>query len=1033
MKSNSFLVLACLVAMPVFAQSLPDEINYAPYETRFEGLSRDTRNAEAKLGESRESLAQTRKFIAEMTSHIASLEANIRESENEIARLRREIPELEGQISYMQRERSRLEGEIRARQMEDSNLTYRHQEAVRTLRPLEDSLDRKERRLRELQNELSQYQRALDAAASRYNQTVNEANRIDRAFEQERNSQRQMEQELRTVESRISSMQAEMGRIQGAISSLESDANTLRSRLASLDPEVSRLQSELARLRAANAPAAEIQAVQRQISTVMSQRNTISNSIRNIESQINRERSRISTLNNQIEGIRRDQASLPGRIAQSESRQRQLESQRAGLEGQLHRYQREVEEARRNYEVRSRAVEGQRDEVRREEMQVNRQRQVVEDYVREINRVRGEINRLSSESQNLSRDIAEASEQVRANQVAIPQFEAQIREDQGEIRKGESELAEARTDEGAFENQVARDESKLAEVTRARDAAELEMNNRLSLYRHYENEALEIGSAQADTGIALGEKEGQRLSNVLSKSNGQSVGRELGVAEAKYWGSVRGEIQGYEEGYVLGLSSTPDRTRAVSEASSKAALDAELFAQTNFKPVFFEEHVQAQFKKPLSKLPLVMKALSSLQMNLIRERSLDRVDPLTSEEIARSAELQTPLDGNIAQFTKDVSVVEAKARRLGQAEVAFPRPTKIPFGTASCSKVYKGLAVFKAACEGSYKSTFTNNYVSAAQDSFGVSYPKQYQSELDAVNVSEREAKFHGELALASKVGHAEGLRVGKIEIYQTTYASTYKSVYETELVKARSKAKDDAAHELSTFLKNKPLLTLSESRLEAESFRGNEEVSFLGKLKNVGQVALTGPAMVRITEVVNGEKVKGEVVVNSAAPLAVTDVPALKVKVASTAKAGEKLIVRGTVDLPGDLYRPSRQEKFELTQVLSANPAYVSSLKYDNTPDIKGIFSRYIHFLDVKVQPTVDNVQEGYEVSLTALGETASTIELKEKELKTGSIALGSSKEVRFSYTFKDSAKDKTVNLEITTKYLGKVIKKETITLKPH
>ena len=1034
MKSNSVWVLACLVSMPVFAQSLPDEINYGPYQTRYQNLERDTRSAQAKLSGSQASLAETQKFISEMVSHLEELRTSIRQAESSIASLRAEIPVLEREISSLQSQRSQVESEIRVRQNEDSQLNYAYQNAQRDLNPLEDSLRRKEQRLRELQNELSQHQRVLDSAESRLRQTASEASRIDSAYTNEERSQRQMEQELRTADSRYNSLQGEISRVESTISSLRSQADSQRGQLSSLDGEAQRAQSELATLRSQNAPAPQIQAAQARVSQIMSQRNNISSAIRNTESQISREESKIGSIRSQMEGIRRDQQSLPGRIAQSQSRQRQLEAQRRQLQGELSRYQSEVQNASRNVEARRYAVDGQMQDVRREESNVARQRSIVEDYVRRINSVRSEINNLSARSRTLSSDIGTASAQINENRAAIPRLEQGIREDQAEIKSGESELAQARVDERNLISEVARDEAKLAETTRARDTAQGEMSSRLGLYRQYEAEAESIGVEQAGAGTQLGEKEGQRLAGVLSKQNGQSVGRELGASEAKHWGSVRGEIQGYELGYSEGTASSEDRTRAATEATSKATVDAELFAQTNFKPVFFEEHVQAEFKKPLGlKIASLQKSFQSIRMSFAAESSFAAVAPLTSAELSRSEELKTPLDGIISQSVKDVKAIEAKGLRLAKAEVAFETPTKIPFGTVSCARVYKGLAVFKATCEGAYKGAFTNNYIAGASDTFEESYPKQYRSEFDAAQVSEREAKFGGEFAQALKVGRAEGVRVGKIDIYERTYTETYKTVYDSELVKAKAKAKTDAANELVSFLKVKPLLTLSESKLEAENFRGSEEVTLSGKVKNVSSVALQGPVMVRLTEVVNGEKLTGEVVLNSAAALGVTQLPNLKVKILPTAKAGEKLIVRGVVDLPGDLYRPARQEKFELVQLLSANPAMTSGLKYDNTPSIKGVFSRYVHFLDVKIQPTVEDIPEGYQVSVKAVGDTTSVIEIKEGTLSSGAIAANASKDVRFSYTFKDAAKNKTVNLEIAISYQGKVIKSESIVLKPH
>ncbi len=663
---------------------------------------------------------------------------------------------------------------------------------------------------------------------------------------------------------------------------------------------------------------------------------------------------------------------------------------------------------------------------------VNRHRQLIENLDRQIDVTRRNISELTLRSRNLNAQIATASEQIRSHQSAIPRLEQSIRDDQNEIAEGERDLVRARNDERTHTAAVARDQAKLADVTRRRDAAQNEMDVRANLYNRYLSEAQSLGTSQSASGTTLGAKEGEKISALLSKQNGVSVGRELGVAEAKHWGSVRGEIQGYDRGYAEGLASAEDRARAISESNAKAAVDAELFAQRNFKPVFFEEFVQAEFKKPLPAKNLLSKSLKAFTVSLSAEAALEAVSPLSPNEIAQSESLKTPLDAGILQISKDVKTIAAKAQRLSDPNIAFQAPTQIPYGTANCSQVYKGLAVFKNACDSSYKGSFQNNFVTAAKGTFVQVYNAQFRSEFDAANLSQRESSYPGELTAASVIGRAEGLRIGKIEIFDTTYAANYKTAYASQLEIARAKAKSDAATELVGFLKVKPLLTLAGSELKAENFRGGEEVAILGKVKNVASVGLKGPVMVRITELVNAENVQGEAVLNEAGALALTDLPALKVKVLTSAKAGETMIVRGVVDLPGDLYKPARQEKFELTQVLSANPAHDLGLNYNKTPDIKGVFNRYIHKLTVSLKPKFEDIREGYKLTLTPVGETAALVEVKEGPLNTGAIAVGANKEMRFSYVFKDAAKAKTITMELAISYAGKVIKKENVTVVP-
>jgi predicted nucleic acid-binding Zn-ribbon protein len=1032
MKSNSLLVLACLVSMPVFAQSLPDEINYGPYETRYNNLSRETAQAQTQLNQSRSSLAEAQRFIREMTSHIAELESNIDDSESEISRLRREIPELERQISNLRSQDSQVMSDLRTKQNEESNLTSRYQQAQRDLRPLEDQLARKQQRLREMQSEIAQLQRSENEAAQRLARAQSQAERIDREHVEARNNIAQMQSELRSIETRISQVQSQISGAESSLSTLNSNANTERAKLGALNGRVSEYEAEVSRLRSSSAPAEEIAQAERKLNAARGTRDNTANEIRNIEGQISRAEGQIRSLRSDIDSLRRDQQALPSRISQAESRMRQLESERAQAQAEISRYAPELQNLRRNIEVRVQQANAQQQDIRTDEQDVMRQRQFIENVGRQIETVRSEIANLNSRSRDLNQQIARASEQARADAAAIPRLEQSIRDDQAEIAEGQRDLGTARNDERTFTAAVQRDEAKLSQLTSQRDSAQGEFNQRIGLYNRYLDESESIGASQAGAGTTLGEKEGQRLSGVLSKQNGVAVGRELGTAEAKHWGSVRGEIQGYDLGYSEGIASQEDINRAISEASAKAAADAELYAQRNFKPVFFEEFVLAEFKKPLGTMSLTPKSLKGLNVSFSMEAAMETVSPLSPNEIARSEDLKTPLDASIIEASKSVKSIEGKVKRLADPEVAFETPTKIPTGTANCAQVYKGLAVFKAACEGSYKGTFANNYVNAARESFGGLYTSQFTSEFNSANVSQREASFSGELAAASKIGRAEGVRVGKIEIYNRTYSSTYKTAYDSELEKARAKAKVDAGNELSGFLKGHALLTVANTALSAENFRGGEEVILNGMVKNIGAVALNGPVLVRITEVVNAEKVTGEAVLNAAAPLSLTSLPQLKVKVAASAKAGDRMIVRGTVDLPGDMYKPARQEKFELNQILTANPAHDLNLNFNKTPDIKGVFRRNIHFFTVTVAPKVEDIKEGYQMTLTPVGEAASVMEMREGVLDTGAMKVGTSKDIRFSYVFKDAAKAKNLVLELAISYAGKVIKKESVTLVP-
>lgn len=1033
MKSKSnLLVLAFLLSSPVFAQTLPDEINYGPYQVRYQSLERETNAAAVVLAASRSSLADAQKFIREMTEHIRVLHSNIAEAESEIADLRRSIPELERQISNLRSEDSRVNQEIRGRQSDESQYVSRYQEAQRDLRPLEQLLARKEQRLRELQSELAQYERVERDAGNRLARAQTEASRLESQIANLRKEIREMQEELRNIDNRIAGAQSQISSLESTRGTLDANLNTERSKLQALSNRVTAAEAELAQLRASNAPADQIQAAERKVNAVRNARDNTAREIRQIESQIANTNSQITRLRSHIDDLRRTQTQLPSRISSAENRVRSLESERGQAINEVNRYSVELQAARRNVALREEQVAREQAEIRVDQQNVMRQRQLMENIARQIEAVRSEIASLQQRSRNLNAEISRASQTIRSHQARIPELESGIRNDQNEIAEGERDLIQARNDERTFTAKVAKDEATLNDLTNRRNTAGAEFNQRRSLYNRYLSEAEELGASQAGSGTTLGQKEGERLSSVLSKQNGSATGKEVGALEARHWGSVRGEVQGYHAGHAEGLASQEDISRATAEASLKAALDAELFAQRNFKPAFFEEFVQAEFKKPLP-VAKILNFVSRVQLAELVELDVRQtVLPPSSSELSESESLKTPLDASIIQVVKDLKQAEDRKERLGRAEVAFEAPVKIPFGTSDCTKVYKGLAVFKASCEGSYKGAFTNNFVEAARDTFSASYTGQFQSVFEEVNVAEREAHYKKELAAASVIGKAEGLRVGKIEIFQSTYENVYKIAYASELEKARAKAKVDAGAELASFLKVKPLLTVESTTLAAENFRGGEEVVLKGRVKNVSAVALSGPVVVRITSLQNAEKITGEAVLNAAGGMSLTALPELKVKVLPTTKAGEKIVVKGTVEMPGDLYKPARVETFELIQVLSANPANDLGMDYNKIPDIKGPFRRYIHFASVKISPTVEDIKDGYHVTLTPVAESSGLVDMQTAELSTGALAVGTQKELRFSYVFKDQAKGKQVTLELAVKYAGKVIRKELITVTP-
>lgn len=1038
MKSKNFLVLACLFSMPVMSQSLPDEINYTPYESRLRSIEQQVSSAEAQLSQTRSELAQTKKFIADMTTHISTLVEQIRVSEDKIQRLKAEIPELERSIISLQDARYRAETDLRSRQVQLSRLEAEHQDALRNLRPLEQQLERREQRLNELKVELAKFERVSKEIESNFNQTNVEAQKIDRLFEREREQQRVLENELKTSTAKISAFELEISQNETKVTNFNTDLDGEKKKFTALEKRVQDYAAELSTLQSNNAPAAEIEVVQRKLNAATTTRDNTANVIKKLEAEIAALVTKNDNLKKQLENFKQSVAVIPQKIERSKNQQRELSVKRDQVQLELDRLATDLKQARRNVETRSNAVESQKQEIRQVQIQVQRQQNFAENIAREANGVKNEIIDLNNHSRDLSYRIASASETVRNYQSEIPKTEQLVLGMREEISTGEGELQTAKNDEIQLTNQVSDEVNKLDQLVRTRSVAQSERDLRFNLYQKYLGEAEVLGNVQAQSGNQLGKIDGEKSAQALAIKNGVAVGKELGLVQAKFWGSIRGEILGYEAGYSDGINSAEDRTRAINEASRNAVSDAELHAQRNFKPQYFEEFVQEEFKKPLvaEKISFASFAMKEFNLNFATSSYLESdlgVTPVSTEELKHSESIKTPLDGSISDLARDVQQVKEKSKRFGKAETVFTTPATIPQGQMNCQQVYKGLSIFKSACEKSFKTAFNQNYIEALRNSFFDNYSINYERELTDADISQRELSYPSEYAGAFKIAKGEGVRVGKIDVYEQTYASTYKESYGSEIIKAKAKAKNDASREFIEFLKVSPLLTLTDSKLTAEYFRGNEEVIISGNVKNVGGGSLNSSVVIRVTEMLNASAIIGQATLNSAAPFSVTELPNLKVKVRSSAKGGDKLVIRGVIDLPADLYKQARQEKFELIQVLSTNPANEMKLAYDSTPDIKGLFRRNVHRMSVKIQPNVDDIQDGYKLTLKAVGDHSATVDQKQIEIKSGPIKAQFTKDLEFSYSFKDEAKGKTITLELAIDYLGKVIKKETITLLPH
>jgi septal ring factor EnvC (AmiA/AmiB activator) len=961
----------------------------------------------------------------ELNNHQSSIDGLRRDQQAFPARISR----LQSNIVQSERRVSSINSELSKEKQKLTALDGRVKEHERELAVLRSQRASPEQ-IRDAERKLNAVSRTRDNSGAEVGKLDKQISDVQKQISSDERSIVALRRDQQTIDTRISGHQTNASKLARELSSLNSSLAKEQQKLQGLNARVAENQNEVA---AQIARAAErIKEAERKLNLVTNARDVTASHAKKVGLQLSSTDQDLRKQRTSIEELHRNRQKLTAQKIQSERLGRQLNTDLQARASEVNASENQLTRAQRNVEAREQSLASARQDLRIDEMNVNRQVEILKNLDRQISSLRSRINNNEAVLRSLEQQVSEHGQRVQILQTEIPQLETDIRNSREEIAQGRRDIVQVQRDERLFAQEISKQESKLAQLRSEQGSAQAEMNQRLSLYRRHQSEAQQLGISGSQNASSIGEQEGKRLAQLYAKQNGSAVGAELGMAQAKYWGVVRGELQGHEAGYAEGFSSEQDRQRGEAEGRAEGIRVAQLHAETNLKPAFFEEYVLEGFKAPLVKMTANLKSLQHFtDMQVLKEELLPTIAPLSPSELERSRELVTSLDTQIVTIAKDVQALESKARRLADASVTFVAPSKVPYGRPDCSQVYKRLTVFVSACENSYQSSFASLFQQATRSSYLADYTSSYEIHLSSTQISQREKSYPDELAQAGEISYAQGLKEGKIDTHQESFEFGYNRGHDDEAPVARQKARTDAANELRELLLLKPLLTIAESTFRGE-VRAGEEVELITKLKNISQIPLNGPALIRITHIENAEAAVKEAVLNHAAPRSITAMPGLKIKILPTAKVGQKLIIKGVVELPGDVYKPQRQESFEISQTLSINPAKELSLSYDRTPKVKGVFRRNIHSLTATIRPTFENIPAGYEVTLIAKGANANLIELNQTSQQTGAIGRQESKQVNFGYAFVNAARGQQIELELTIHFEGKVLSKERIDLKP-
>lgn len=1029
MKSISLLLLACVSAAPAFSQDLPDEINAAPYEARYRNIEQLVSEASVVAQRSEEALKASRKQIADLELQRQRLIAKIRNAEAQIIAGRNEIPQLQAKIRQLRNEQFQLDASIPQTQNLVAQTKASYDAELLKLKPLQEKLELNKKILSNHLEELAVLKRSEAQSQELLTKAQAQFLEIEKKITVERGTQAKLESDSQNFSLRLASLNSALQSNERRLVTTSASLEAEQKKLKDLQSRVVILEGTLAELELSGAPADQIAAAKKNLESALITRDVSARRVASLEEQLKGIQSEIATAKVKIEELKTDYAKIPTLIAESKVREEKLIVDRNTKAGELAKLQSEALAAKKVVDEKEKVVAEVRTELDKQQVLVNTQAQVVAVKAAQLDKVTKDLEAQRSRYTAISGEITATNRRLREIETEIPRLSTIVRASQTELATVEQTLVVKRAQEVTLAEIAAADKDKLTKLTAAMNVVRGQMEERQSLYLAYQREAALIGSTQgAAAAPVVGTQEGEKLSRFSASQNALAVGKDLGTAEAKYWALIRGEITGFDKGYAEGMASVEDRARGESEGTARGTADAAKFADVNLKPSFFEEFFVQELRKPITARPratMPLVAKSFLENRIEFSFAQNSVTPVSPNEIARSAEIVTMLDPSITQMAKDVRSLEGKASTLRDPKVSYQEATEIPFGKIDCSAVYKNVKVLAEACVASYKVAFTDNFKMTMRAAFFEQYPKTYDSILVTTLDDNREAVYPVELPKYFKVAQGEGLTAGKKDIYQASFAKTYRTAYDTELPKSRERVKTLAASEVVTFVSTNPALTLAQSQLEGADFRGGFEVKLTGQVKNVSKVSFQGPVLVKITDVVNGEAVNQEVVLNGAAGSSLSQIPAMAVKISPTARGGEKIVLKGQITLPGTPYKSQRIETFEVSQVLLKNISSDVTYVHDRTPAIRGFFgNRSTHDFTAKIVPTVENISEGYKLELKATGPHAGLITIKTATIASGALVANRMKQVRFQYSFLDAAKGKTIPLEFQVYYAGKMIK---------
>jgi hypothetical protein len=288
-------------------------------------------------------------------------------------------------------------------------------------------------------------------------------------------------------------------------------------------------------------------------------------------------------------------------------------------------------------------------------------------------------------------------------------------------------------------------------------------------------------------------------------------------------------------------------------------------------------------------------------------------------------------------------------------------------------------------------------------------------------------------LQIAGAVGEAQG----KAEVYQERFNVARASAYESALITEDQRVRSEAVAMVDELFAANGVAKLEELPVVISSnafgVSPGADVKLSMLFKNAGaRQSVDGEIKVRLIETSSNLSMERSL-------SAVKSLPARKLvkteadfglKVKDDAPAGSKIRILAEVIYPGHEFNSQRIEKVEIQEVLGVNPSATVALSFDSNPKPTGFLGRVlIHPVEVSLTAKHAGMTKGYDVSMEEIGSSFASY--NDQSASTSAVTRGQIAKATLRYKLSKSAKGKEIKFKITTKYDGKLVDEQIITVK--